>query len=216
MKFVGRMFQIFVARLRTLNGYSFKPGFHIVVPVARIVSVAWKELPVVRKRQERLKRFLRLLVSIKSFLSYQMAEKPGTSHLLPPTQNKMAAVNRRRRLLACYVLLKKKGERKSKETSVLGSTNLSEPRRERLGIFHTLVQEMKIRRFSRSSVFIIFTKFVFVVETLIALYFFHKRWGTSRVTRVGSGHFEQRNKQQFHHGIWPIASVARIVWTGFH
>jgi len=58
----------------------------------------------------------------------------------------MAAVNRRRRLLACYLLLRdilrRRREREHRRKHRFWVRPIFQ-RRERLGIFHTLVQEME-------------------------------------------------------------------------
>ena len=171
-----------------------KAGFQIVVPVARIVSVAWKELPVVKNDRRDWSDSCDTLVSIKSFVSDQTIKKTGT----------MAAVNRRTRLLACYlllrVILRRRREREHRRKH-----------RPRRNAFHFLQivcmcitganvlilllgflcseTEFLANRFpgvfSGSSVLIILRKFV--IKTFIPLYSFHKCRG---VIRVACPHFE--------------------------
>ena len=117
----------------------------------------------------------------------------------------MAGVNRRRRLLACYLLLcdiSRRRRRENIEESIGFGYGLCRPN------FRPIISQT----FSLVLLFLILRKFV--IKTIVLLYFFNICRG---VIRVACRHFEARiwtwSKQSG--ASFPNASVASIVWARF-
>ena len=119
--------------------------------IVRIVPI----VPAVSKNLETIGRLRRLLVSIRSSRSLQRLKTRGRQRCSWDRQqnfgaifaNKMADVNRRANLLACYLLilsiLRRRRAPRIPRRHIFWVRQIYQ-KREELGAYHTLVQELRL------------------------------------------------------------------------